>query len=88
MEGHVGLKEGLHVTDGRVDILKLWLRLYPGDMHAGLQKLNNACSSKRVDFGQVISQEYVRFWGLIVAKPVRSKRGGDLWENTNIYMEY
>jgi hypothetical protein len=26
--GHVGLKEGLHVTEGRVDVvMKLWLRL-------------------------------------------------------------
>jgi hypothetical protein len=50
MGGQVGLKEGLHVTDGRVDILKLWLRLYPGDMHADLRKLNDACLSKRADF--------------------------------------
>jgi hypothetical protein len=41
MGGQVGLKEGLHVTDGRVDILKLWLRLYPGDMHADLRKVND-----------------------------------------------
>jgi hypothetical protein len=53
MGGHVGLKEGLHVTDGRLDILKLWLRLYPGDMHANLRKLNDACLSKRADFRQV-----------------------------------
>jgi hypothetical protein len=50
---HVGLKEGLHVTDGRVDILKLWLRLYPVDMHADLRKLNDACLSKRADIKQV-----------------------------------
>jgi hypothetical protein len=84
MEGQVGLKEGLHVKDGRVYVLKLWLRLFPGDMHADLQKLSNACFSKRVDFGQVNPQEYVTFWGLMVAKTVDRKRDGDLWENSNI----
>jgi hypothetical protein len=53
MGGQVGLKEGLHLTDGRVDILKLWLRLYPGDMHADLRKLNDARFSKRADFRHV-----------------------------------
>jgi hypothetical protein len=38
------------MTDGRVDILKLWLQLYPGDMHADLRKLNDAGLSKRADF--------------------------------------
>jgi hypothetical protein len=39
MGGLVGLKEGLLLlTDGRVDILKLWLQLYPGDMHADVLK--------------------------------------------------
>jgi hypothetical protein len=48
MGGHVGLKEGLPMTDGRVDILKPWLRLYPGDMHADLRKLNDACLRGRI----------------------------------------
>jgi hypothetical protein len=52
MGGQVGLKEGLPVMDGRVDILKLWLRLYPGDMHADLRKLYDASLSKRADFTQ------------------------------------
>jgi hypothetical protein len=56
----VGLKEDLLVTDGRVDILKLWLRLYPGDMHADLRKLNYARLSKRADFRQVSPAELVK----------------------------
>jgi hypothetical protein len=63
MEAHVGLKEGLPVTDGRVDVLKLWLRPYPGDIHADLQIINSVRLSKRVDFGHVSPPEYVRFWG-------------------------
>jgi hypothetical protein len=61
MRGHVGLKEGLPLTDGRVDILKLWLRLYPGDMPADLRKLNDACLSKRADFRHVSPAAFVRF---------------------------
>jgi hypothetical protein len=55
----VGLNKGLRVADGRVDVLKLWHRLFPGDMHADLQKIRNACLSQRVDFGHVSPQEYV-----------------------------
>jgi hypothetical protein len=84
MKGHVGLKEGLSVTDGRVDVLKAWLWLYPGVMHAALQKLNNARLSKRADFGQVGPQEYIRLGGLMVAETIHSIRGRDLWENSNI----
>jgi hypothetical protein len=73
MEGHVGLKEGLPLADGRVDVLKLWLRLFPGGMHVDLQKINKACLSKRLDFWQVNPQEYVRFWGLMVTKIAHSK---------------
>jgi hypothetical protein len=76
VEVHVGLNEGLHVTDGQVDVSKLWLRLYPGDMHADLQKFDNLCLSKRVDFVQASPQEYVWLWGLIVAKAVHSNMDG------------
>jgi hypothetical protein len=38
--------------------------------------LNNACLSKRVDFGQVNPKEYVRLWGLMAAGTVHSKRVG------------
>jgi hypothetical protein len=61
--GHVGLKEGLHVKDGRVDFLKLWLRLNPGDMHADLQKINDAFLSKRVEIGQVNPQTVCKVLG-------------------------
>ena len=84
MGGQVGLKEGLPVTDGRVDILKLWLRLYPGDMHADLRKLNDEGLSKRADFRQVSPTEFVRFWGLMIAGTVYAQRGRDLWENSNM----
>jgi hypothetical protein len=78
MRLHVGLKEGLHVTDGRVDILKLWLRLYPGDMHADLRKLNDEGLRKRADFRQVCPTEFVRFWGLMVAGTVYGQMDRDL----------
>jgi hypothetical protein len=58
----------LHVTDGRVDVLKLWLQYYPGDMHADLQKLNDTRLSKNENFREVINpQEYVMLRGLVVA---------------------
>jgi hypothetical protein len=60
MGGQVGPKEDLLVTDGRVDILKLWLRLYPGDMHADLRKLNYAYLSTRAEFRQVRPAELVK----------------------------
>jgi hypothetical protein len=66
-EGHVGLKEGLHRTHGRVHVLKLWLGHYPGDMHADLPNPNDTGLSKRADFRQVNPQEYARFWGLMLA---------------------
>jgi hypothetical protein len=61
MGGQVGLKEGLPVTDGRVDILKLRLPLYPGDMHVDLRKLNDANLSKMADFRHVSPAEFVNF---------------------------
>jgi hypothetical protein len=85
MGGQVGLKEGLPVTDGRVDILKLWLPLYPGDMHVDLRKLNDACLSKRADFGHVIPTEFVNFGSLMVAGTVYGLRGRDLLENNYQY---
>jgi hypothetical protein len=75
MGEQVGLKVVLLVTDGRVVILKLWLRLYPGDMHADLRNLNDACLSNRADFRQVNPSEFVRFWGLMVAGTVYGQRG-------------
>jgi hypothetical protein len=70
------------VTDGRVDILELWLRLYPGDMHADLRKLNDASLSKRADL--INPTEFAMFWGLMVAGTVYGQRGRDLWENNNV----
>jgi hypothetical protein len=84
MRGQVGLKEGLPVTDGRVDILKVWLWLYPGDTHADLRKLNDAGLSKMADFTQVSPTKFVSFGGLMVAGNVYGQRGRDLWENNNM----
>jgi hypothetical protein len=47
MGGQVGLNEGLLVTDGRVDILKLWLRLYPGRGHARRPTEAKRCMPKQ-----------------------------------------
>jgi hypothetical protein len=66
------------VTDGRVDILEIWLRLYSGDMHADLRKLNDAGLSMRADFRQVSPAEFVKCWGLMVAGTVYGQRGKDL----------
>jgi hypothetical protein len=80
--GHVGLKEGLPVTDGRVDVLKLWLRLNPGDMHADLRELNNACLNKRVDFGQVSPHQRVcNVFGFDGRRNRPLQRGRDLWSD-------
>jgi hypothetical protein len=53
-------------------------------MHADLRKLNDAGLSKRMDFRQVSSAEFVKFWGLMVAGTVYGQRGRDLWENSNM----
>jgi hypothetical protein len=87
MGGYVGLNEGLLVTDGRVKVLKLWLRLYPGDMHADLRNLNVACLSNRGDFRQVNPTEFVKFWSLMVAGIVYGQRGRYLCENSNMLDE-
>jgi hypothetical protein len=58
-QGHVGMTEGLlRVTDRCVDVLKLWLRHYPGDKQTDLQNLNDVGLRKRADFRQVNPQEY------------------------------
>jgi hypothetical protein len=60
--GQVGQKNGSHVIDGRVDILKLWHCHSPGDMHADPRKLNFVGLSKRADFRQVSPAEFATLW--------------------------
>eukprot|EP00873_Tetraselmis_striata_P006595 jgi/Tetstr1/426859/TSEL_017073.t1 len=78
-----GLLEGLPIGDGNVDMLKLWLTLYPGDIEADLERVNASGLRKSNTHKFISLREYVRFWGLVLAGSLYSQQGQDLWA-TNI----
>eukprot|EP00873_Tetraselmis_striata_P025536 jgi/Tetstr1/445800/TSEL_033446.t1 len=79
----VGLRDGLPIGVGSVDLVQLWVKMYPGDLSADLEKVN-AASLRRSSTRKLISmREYVRFWGLVIAGALYSQQGRDLWA-TNI----
>jgi hypothetical protein len=45
-----GLRGGIHERDGGVDLLALWLRLYPGNIDDDLERLNVQHSTHVVQF--------------------------------------
>eukprot|EP00873_Tetraselmis_striata_P011764 jgi/Tetstr1/432028/TSEL_021502.t1 len=79
----VGLRDGLPIGVGSVDLVQLWVMMYPCDMSTDLEKVN-AAGLRRSSTQKLISmREYVRFWGLIIAGALYSQQGRDLWA-TNI----
>ena len=77
---HPGLDGGLPVRDADVDLLKLWLRLYPGDIEQDLGRLNAAGLRRKATFRQVTPREWVQFWGLILASTQYHAKGKALWD--------
>jgi hypothetical protein len=58
---------GIPKRDGGVDLLALWLRLYPGNIDDDLERLNASTLRSRSTFRLVTFYEWVRFGGLILA---------------------
>eukprot|EP00873_Tetraselmis_striata_P028533 jgi/Tetstr1/448797/TSEL_036031.t1 len=54
-----GLRGGLPYRDGALDLLALWLKLYPGDVVQDLEKLNDYALRTRTTFRPVTKSESV-----------------------------
>eukprot|EP00873_Tetraselmis_striata_P015222 jgi/Tetstr1/435486/TSEL_024391.t1 len=79
----VGLRDGLPIGVGSVDLVQLWVMMYPCDLSADLEKVN-AAGLRRSSTQKLISMhEYVRFWELVIAGALYSQQGRNLWA-TNI----
>ena len=77
-----GLKEGLPENEsGEVDLLKLWLMLYPGDPGEHITNLNAAGLLKDARFKAVTLHEWLTFWGLIIGARQYSEKGEKLWNS-------
>eukprot|EP00873_Tetraselmis_striata_P037229 jgi/Tetstr1/457493/TSEL_044075.t1 len=74
-----GLRGGLPYRDGALDLLALWLKLYPGDVVQDLEKLNDYALRTRTTFRPVTESEWVRFWGLVLAARQFNQKGKALW---------
>jgi hypothetical protein len=75
-----GLVGGLPTTTtGEVDIVSLWLRLYPGDMQQHLAEINAAGLRSDHRFKAITEFEWVRFWGMIIGARQFSEKGKELW---------
>eukprot|EP00873_Tetraselmis_striata_P010849 jgi/Tetstr1/431113/TSEL_020829.t1 len=74
-----GLRGGLPYRDGALDLLALWLKLYPGDVVQDLEKLNDYALRTRTTFRPVTKSEWVRFWGLVLAARQFNQKGKALW---------
>ena len=76
----VGLIGGLPINHhGDLDLLALWLKLYPGSMEDDLKRVNEAGLRQRHSFNAVSAQEWVKFWGLVLAARQFHVKGKYLW---------
>jgi hypothetical protein len=75
-----GLRGGLPLKDYDVDLLGLWMLLYPGDMQSDLDKMNAAGLMKKVTWRQITPREYTVFWGLVIAGSQYHQQGKHLWD--------
>ena len=75
-----GLRGGLPLKDYDVDLLGLWMLLYPGDMQSDLDKMNAAGLMKNVTWRQITPREYTVFWGLVIAGSQYHQQGKHLWD--------
>jgi hypothetical protein len=75
-----GLRGGLPVKNEDVDLLALWMLLYPGDMHDDIAKMNSAGLMKKVHWRLITPREYTQFWGLVIAGSQYHQTGRNLWD--------
>ena len=76
-----GLVGGLPIRDADVDLLGLWMQLYPGDMQRDIDNLNAAGLMKKVTWRAVTAREYTVFWGLVLAGSQYHQTGKHLWDH-------
>lgn len=74
-----GLRGGLPYRDGDLDMLGLWIKMYPGDIPTDITRLNETALRTRTSFRPVTESEWVRFWGLIIAARQFNQKGHHLW---------
>ncbi len=70
----------LLIKDADVDLLGLWMQLYPGDMQRDIDNLNAAGLMKKVTWRAVTAREYTVFWGLVIAGSQYHQTGKHLWD--------
>ena len=76
----LGLSGGLPVKqNGEPDLLALWLKLYPGSIDDDLERVNKAGLQQRHSFKSVSAQEWICFWGLVLAARQFHVKGKNLW---------
>ena len=65
---NVGLKDGLPYLNNEVDLLKLFLNLYPGNIEEDLNRMNEYGKQeyKKAGFTPVTMNELVTFFGLLI----------------------
>jgi hypothetical protein len=78
-EKGVGLKGGIPTSkDGDVDVLSLWLHLYPGKIEDDLCRMNEGFR-KKVSWKHVTQHEWVVFIGIICPARQFNQLGKGLW---------
>ena len=77
-----GLRDGLPVQHEDVDLLALWLLLYPGDMLEDIEKMNAAGLMKKATWRLITPREYTVFWGLMIAGTQYHQQGKNLWDQS------
>jgi hypothetical protein len=82
-----GLRAGLPGADGDIDLLALWLTLYPGSIEDDLQRLNSQASLRKSTYRPVSMSEWVTFWGLVLGARQFHVRGKDLWESKSVGLQ-
>ena len=77
-----GLKGGLPTKDSDVDLLGLWLKMYPGDMQDDINRINAQGLRQRYNWKLITQREFVTFWGLIIGASQFHQKGKCMWTNS------
>jgi hypothetical protein len=76
----VGLKGGIPASkDGDVDLLSMWLHLYPGKIEDDLCRLNKEGLGKKAGWKLVTKHEWLVCIGIIYATRQFNQLGKGLW---------
>jgi hypothetical protein len=79
-EKGVGLKGRIPTSkDGDVDMLSMWLHLYPGKIEDDLCRLHEEGFRKKAGWKLVTPHEWVAFIGIIYASRQFNQLGTGLW---------